>query len=138
MCTIVIGDIHSTLAFFVDKIKKEEAALLKAYIQQAIANFVASVSVPTLPQIPSHSQPTIHNGSGMGKDKNIGRKVDNAITLNFMSTAINSGNFQETLKLPIIPELSEKKWDTVACSGQNKALISLCTIEQENLVENII
>ncbi|POS84556.1 hypothetical protein EPUL_004152 [Erysiphe pulchra] len=117
LCTTVINN-------------KEEAAALKAYIQLAIANFVASDSTPTPPKIPSHSRPKNSNRSSMGNEKNIMKKVAIAILRNFVDTSINSGKSQEALKLPAIPHVAEKTWATAARNDQKKARISLNTSKQ--------
>ncbi|KHJ36125.1 putative eka-like protein [Erysiphe necator] len=67
ICTSVICNIESTLLVFNDDIEKEEADIIRNYLQQAIARLAASDNALKFPPIPHHTKPPVTKGSTQEK-----------------------------------------------------------------------
>ncbi|KHJ33249.1 putative eka-like protein [Erysiphe necator] len=113
ICTTIISSVESTPASFKNEIEKEEVEVLKAYLRLAIANFAAVDTSPT-PQ-----------SNGLGKDKNVLKKVAVATSRIMESAASTEGNKQEAHKLPKTPHIRQDTCATVARNGQKKVRVIL-------------
>ncbi|POS82947.1 hypothetical protein EPUL_005522, partial [Erysiphe pulchra] len=91
-------------------------AAFKAYLQLAIANFVA---VDSPPKIPSHSRPTRGSSHESGKDKTIGKKAAVAIPRSILGVDSSVRKAQEAI---------------VARKGKKKAWLTLNPKAQAALV----
>lgn len=124
ICTTVISYLDSTLASFTNEIEKEEVVAFKAYLRQAISNFVAADSPPSPSRVPINTRPSKGNGKGKGKgnDISLAKKIVVATPRTVLSKAINLKKNNE-VDLPNAPQTSDKSWAIVARNGQKKARI---------------
>ncbi|KHJ33173.1 putative eka-like protein [Erysiphe necator] len=130
ICTTVISYLDSTLVNFTNEIEKEEVVAFKAYLRQAIANFAATDSSPSPPQVPTHTRPNKGNGKGNVKtDKNITKKIAVATPQITLSRAVNRGSNKE-VEIPNVPQIKDKTWAIVARKGMKKARVVSCNNTQ--------
>ncbi|POS82334.1 hypothetical protein EPUL_006231, partial [Erysiphe pulchra] len=98
----------STPADFTNEIEKEEVIVIKAYLRQAIANFAAADSPPSLPRVPMHTRPYKRKEKRKGNDINL-TKIAVATPRIVPSQAVNRGMNKE-VDLPNIPQTSDNTW----------------------------
>ncbi|KHJ31409.1 putative eka-like protein [Erysiphe necator] len=133
ICTSVISNIESTLLVYKNDIEKEEADLVRNYLQQAIALLAASDNAPKSPPIPHQTKPLKSKSVSQGKD------IIKNKALNHSSTTLKSHKESQSRKS--IPEdhfdvnkIQQNSWATVARNGHKKSRVQQSVL---NLTNNI-
>ncbi|POS82700.1 hypothetical protein EPUL_003942 [Erysiphe pulchra] len=133
-CTTAISNLDSTLANFTEEIEIEEAAALKSYLRQAVANFAAADSLTSPPCVPSHTRPNKANGKGKDKDlntkTNTTKKVAVATPKNIPSQSSDRASIKEAEQIRVMPT-TKNSWATVARNGQKTTRVtqSACNLQ---------
>ncbi|KHJ36327.1 putative eka-like protein [Erysiphe necator] len=96
ICTSVICNIKSTLLVFKDDIEKEEADIIRNYLQQAIARLAASDNAQKFPPIPHHTKPPVTKRST--QEKVIPKKKASIIPLHAIEESQRTSIPQERIR----------------------------------------
>ncbi|KAI0997117.1 hypothetical protein K3495_g11070 [Podosphaera aphanis] len=122
ICASVLCNIESTLTIYKDEIEKEEAEIIRTYLQQAIARLAASENAPEPPKVPVQTKPR-------SKDIYNSKESKKKLLLATPSISMLPGGSQHhkgNLELPAKPpNVTESSWATVARNGHKKVRTSV-------------
>ncbi|POS82790.1 hypothetical protein EPUL_003675, partial [Erysiphe pulchra] len=118
ICASIYSNIDSTLAIYKEDIEKEEADIIRKYLQKAIACLAASDNIPQPPKIPIESKPgkkKVPNSSTYVRLNNSSMANSN---LPCLPTQISNHNLEEQ-----VASLNQKEnsWAMVARNGHKKS-----------------
>ncbi|KAI0999532.1 hypothetical protein K3495_g8662 [Podosphaera aphanis] len=120
ICASLVCNLESTLSNYKDDLEKEEADIIRGYLQQAIARLAASESVPSPPKVPIHTKPVKSKNSNTAKENN-GKKV--LVATPALST-LTGGKQQNNALLETIKKGNNQEqqhnWVTIARNGHKK------------------
>ncbi|KHJ36459.1 putative eka-like protein [Erysiphe necator] len=71
ICTCILSNVESTFSIYKEDIEKEEANVIRKYLQKAIAHLVASDNAPQPPEIPIESKPSKMKSSNLPRNSKI-------------------------------------------------------------------
>ncbi|KHJ36123.1 putative eka-like protein [Erysiphe necator] len=128
ICTSVICNIESTYLVFKDDIEKEEADIIRNYLQQAIARLVASDNAPKFPLIPHHTKLPVTKGST--QEKVIPKKKASTIPLTPLTNHKGPQPRKREKELQSDNnnnKIQQNSWATVTRNGHKKSRIMQST-----------
>ncbi|KAI1005500.1 hypothetical protein K3495_g2710, partial [Podosphaera aphanis] len=123
ICTSVICNIDSTLAAYKDEVEKEEANLIRNYLQQAIARLAASEFIPKPPAIPLQSKPSRADGL-FQRTETTKKKGSENIPIPSSYCKIPLPQKITTEEPPRAKNTQLNSWVTVARNGHKKSRVS--------------
>ncbi|KHJ35305.1 putative eka-like protein [Erysiphe necator] len=117
ICASIFSNIDSTLATYKEDIEKQEADIIRKYLQKALACLAASDNLAQPPKIPIESKP--------GKKKS-SNSPSNAVLKNLSANSkpstLPTQNINKNLEKQIVPlKQKENTWPMVAQNGHKKS-----------------
>ncbi|POS82595.1 hypothetical protein EPUL_006311, partial [Erysiphe pulchra] len=118
ICVSIFSNIDSTLAIYKEDIEKEEADIIRKYLQKAIACLAASDNIPQPPKIPIESKPGKKKVSNSSTNVRLNNSSLANSNLPSLPTQISNHNLEEQ-----IASLKQKEnsWAMVARNGYKKS-----------------
>ncbi|KHJ34013.1 putative eka-like protein [Erysiphe necator] len=118
ICTYILSNVGSTFSIYKEDIEKEEADIIRKYLQKAIAYLVASDNAPKLPEIPIESKPSKMKSVNLLRNSKI---IDSHVA-NSKTPTLSSQNYNLNIKEQVAcPKQTENSWVMVARNGHTKA-----------------
>ncbi|KHJ30075.1 putative eka-like protein [Erysiphe necator] len=118
ICTCILSNVESTFSIYKEDIEKEEADVIRKYLQKAIAHLVASDNAPQPPEIPIESKPSKMKSSNLPRNSKI---IDSRVA-NSKTPTLPSQNYNLNIKGQVAcPKQKENSWVMVARNGHKKA-----------------
>lgn len=126
ICTSVICNIESTLALYKEDVEKEEASLIRNYLQLAITRLAAADNIPKPPPIPHQTKPS------KVKD-HVQRKESTIKKVSFIAPTLPTSHKMSQIHqdMPegtyVSNDPQQNSWVTVARNGHKKSRTTVST-----------
>ncbi|KHJ34065.1 putative eka-like protein [Erysiphe necator] len=118
ICTYILSNVESTFSIYKEDIEKEEADIIRKYLQKAIAYLFALDNAPQPPETPIESKPSKMKSVNLPRNSKI---IDSHVA-NSKTPTLPSQNYSLNIKEQVAcPKQTENSWVIVARNGHKKA-----------------